>query len=143
VFIKVPAQQIPLLWEHIKFAVVSADRIDERDLQNYLGNLLGDLLSDKAQCFVRMDEQRMLLAVVITRVMFDEMTGYRSLLIQCLYSFKPVSTDEWITNMNIVEAYAIKRGCKKVIAYSTNPRVFELAAELGFNERYRCFIKEV
>src|SRR4030042_3600426 len=141
-FIKVPPSQIPMLWEQIKFAAVSADRVNESDIPNYLNALLESLLSDKAQCFVRVDEQRMLLAVVVTRILQDGMTGDKSLLIQCVYSFKPVNEDEWLVNMNIVEDYAIKLRCKKIIAYSNNQRVFELTSQLGFQERYRCFAKE-
>jgi len=84
-FIKILPSQVPMLWEHIKYAAVHADRLREGDVENYLNALLGDLLSDKAQCFVRMDGERLLLAVVITRFLSDGMTGDKSLLIQfCL-----------------------------------------------------------
>lgn len=142
-FIKVLPSQVPMIWEQIKYAVSNADRVDSRDLQNYLSNLLGTLLSDKAQCFVRLGPQRTLLAVVITRFMNDEMTGDKTLLIQSLYSFSPVPDDEWLVNMNTIESYAIKKGCKKVMCYSNNDRVFELASQLKFQEHFRCFVKEV
>lgn len=142
-FVKLLPNQIPSLWEQIKFAIVSADRIEEGARESYLINTLHALLSDQAQCYVRVDEQRLLQAVVITRFIKDEMTGDRTLLIQSLYSFQTVPEDIWITDMNTVEALAINSGCKKIMAYSNNERVFALAGRLNFNERFRCFVKEV
>jgi len=142
-FIKLLPQQIPQYWDAIKYAARNADRVSESDLPDYLNRLLYSLLSDKAQCFFRIDASRELLAVIITRLIMDELTGVKSLAIQCIYSFKSVVDDEWLVNMNAIESFAINNNCKKVLGYSTNQRIFNLASQLGFSERFRCFVKEV
>lgn len=140
---KIIASQIPQFWDTIKFAALHTDNIAERDRQLYLNNLLAHLLCDKAQCFVRSNDNRELLAIVITRINKDEITGERSLYISSLYSFKPVADSEWIADVASMERFARANDCKKIIAVSSNQRIFDIAASLGFIERYRSFSLEV
>lgn len=142
-FIRLLPSQVPRLWNQIKYAASNADRVNERDLPKYLTRLLHALMSEKAQCFIRLNEDRTLMAVVITRILIDDMTGDKSLLIQCLYSFQGVPDQEWKEDMDIVELFAQKTKCKKILSYSNNPRVYELTGQLNFEERYRCFVKNL
>jgi len=143
VVIKLLPDQVPQLWEAIKFASLKADTIEEKDRQLYLNRLLQSLLSSKAQCFVRLDNERQLMALTITRIMNDEVTGEKSLFINCLYSFKRVLDEQWKEEFEILKRFAEKQGCVKITTYSSNKRVFEIVSLLGFTERYRCFIMEV
>ena len=140
---KIVASQIPQFWDTIKFAALNADNIAENDRQLYLNNLLAFLLCDKAQCFVRSNETRELLAIVITRITKDEITGEKALYISSLYSFKAVPNMQWESDIKAIERFAHANGCKKIIAVSNNQRVFEIANKLGFVERYRSFALEV
>lgn len=142
-FIRITALQIPSFWDAIKFASVNAERISEGDRQRYLNNLLIDLLNDKAQCFIRFSDQKELLAVVITKLKGDELTGEMSLLIQCLYSFKGVAPDEWANDLEIVKEFAKTKKCSSIITYSGVPRVFDILNGLGFREQFRRFSMEV
>ena len=139
---KILASQIPQFWDTIKFAVLNADNIAEKDRQLYLNQLLAHLLCDKAQCFVR-SLNRELQAVVITRIIKDEITGENSLFISSLFSFKVVPNSEWLSDIESMAKFARANHCKKVIAVSNNPRVFEIANSIGFVERYRNFALEV
>lgn len=140
---KILASQIPQFWDTIKFASINADRIPERDRQLYLNHLLVHLLCDKAQCFVRSDNNRELQALAITRIVKDEVTGENSLYITSLFSFKVVPDTEWLADLRTVENFARSRKCKKITAVSNNPRVFEIISSIGFVERYRSFALEV
>jgi hypothetical protein len=142
-FIKLLPSQVPQLWNQIKFAALKTDRLDDKDKEPYLNKLLAALLSDKAQCFIRLSEDRTLLAIVITRITADEISGAKALLINCLYSFQGVQDQEWIDDLEIIKGFARKVDCKKIITFSNNQRVFDLASTLGFNERYRSFGLEV
>lgn len=141
--IKVLPNQIPQLWDAIKFAAVSVDRIGENERPLYLNRLLAALLNDTAQCFVRMNGERQLQGIAITRFTQDEVTGERSLFINCLYSFQGVDRDQWESDFAYIREFAKVSGCKNITAYSNNPRVFEIVESVGFKERYRCFITEV
>jgi len=140
---KIIPSQIPQFWDTIKFAVLNADNIAEKDRELYLNNLLAFLLCDKAQCFVRSNEVRELQALFITRIVKDEITGEKSLYISSLYSFRIVPDSQWKDDVRVVERFAQSNKCKKIIAVSNNQRVFEIASKLGFVERYRSFALEV
>lgn len=141
--IRLTPTQVPQHWDVIKYAAVHAERIREKDRPMYLTRLLHALLSGTAQCFFRINEDRELLAVEITRIMVDEITGEKSLFLNCLFSFKAVSEEQWKSDMEVIKDFAKVEDCKKITTYSTHPRVFEIVDSLGFEERYRCFVMEV
>jgi hypothetical protein len=141
--IRILPNQVPRLWEAIKFAAVKANRIEEKDLPFYLNKLLADLLNDKAQCFVRIGEDRQLQAIIITKIIVDMLSGSKGLSINCLYSFESVPNEVWITTMKSLFEFAKASECKIISAYSSNERVFDLVSLVGFTERFRCFSMEV
>jgi len=141
--IRLLPNQVPKLWNQIKYAVVNTDRVSEKDMPRYLNDLLHALLSDKAQCFIRFDEDRMLKALCITKIGLDELSGERSLVLQCLFSYQRVPEQEWKDNLEFIELFARKSKCKSILAYSENQRIFDLPSSTNFEERFRCFIKRL
>ena len=143
-FIKLLPTQIPKNWEIIKFAAINADRIASSDWTLYLNRLLHALMAGKAQCFFRIDqESREVTALSITRLVMDEVTGEKTLFINCVYSFKSASGKRWAADFNVLKEFAVKEKCKKITTYSNNSRVFEIVEALGFEERYKCYVMEV
>ena len=142
-FIRLTPEQIPRLWEAIKFAVLQIDDINKGDQALYLNRLLHALLSGKAWCIVRMDEDRKLLGIGILRIIDDDITGESAIFIECIYSFARTPIDIWKEVLDLTIKYAKKEKCNKITTYSANPRVFDIAKELGFDERYRYFEMEV
>ena len=82
---RVLATQIPMFWEAIKFACSKADNIEAELYRPYFNELLQALLSDKAQCFVVLDNSRVLQRVIITRIVQDKLRGDSELMIQVRY----------------------------------------------------------
>ena len=142
-FIKLTPEQIPRLWDAIKFAVSHLDDVNEKDRPLYLNRLLHALLSSKAWCIVRINKDRELLSIGILRILDNDITGESSIFIECLYSFARTSINVWEEVMELIIKYAKKEKCNKVAAYSSNPRIFDIVKELGFNERYRYFEMEI
>lgn len=141
--IRVLPNRIPIIWEAIKFSSVKADGVREKDIPIYLTNLLHALLSERAQCFVNLDDERRLVRIAITRVKVDEVTGEKSLAVNSLYGFKPTSVEEWQRDIDTIKDYAKKHGCKRVLACSNNERVFEIVQNVGFENYFRHFVLEV
>ena len=141
--IRLPPHQVPMLWDAIKFAASKTAGISDSDLPLYLNRLLNSLLNSTAHCFVRLDDNRVLMAVAITRTIADEVTGEKSLFINCLYSFKGVDEKQWEDDIGIIKDFAIKQGCGKITTYTSSERVSEIAKANGFKERFRCFMLEV
>jgi hypothetical protein len=142
-FIRLPPDQIPRMWENIKFAISRTGDISEKDRPLYLNRLLHALLSDRAWCIVRMSEDRELLGMGILRLMASDITGENTIFIESVYSFAHIPMNLWKEVLEITTKYAKKENCSKITAYSSNPKIFEIAKELGFNERYRYFEMEI
>lgn len=137
--IKLLPQQIPAFWEAIKFATVSADEIDEKIREVYLIDLLHSLLNSKAQCFIKLDSERKLQALLITKFQIDKFTGVKSLFIMPFFSWSRATFEEWKSDFLTIKQFAEKEGCKYVTFNSRNQRVWELGEVLGFVESIRTF----
>lgn len=138
--IRILPVQVPQLWEAIKFACVQADEVNKEDMPSYFNELLHALLSDKAQCFLRLGDDRTLLLLMITRIMIDKITGRKSLFVQALYSWKNVEDKEWQDDYRFIREFAKQEQCKRISFESRNPRVWQLAEVLGFRENLRRFV---
>ena len=135
--------QIPALWEVIKFACVQADEVNKEDMPLYFNELLHALLSDKAQCFLRLGDDRTLLVLLITRVLVDKITSQKSLFLQVLYSWKAVEDKEWLDDFDFIKEFAKQEQCKDISFEPRNPRVWEIAKFLGCRETHRKFVFDI
>ena len=131
--------QIPMCWEVIKYCVAKVFSLEEEYREPSFNRLLYMLLSSKAQCFVRLNDDREIIAVTVTRVGIETLSGDKVLYIEVAYSFKPVSDDEWKNLMKLTKEFARETGCKSILAYTTIPRAGEVARAVGMTERFRCF----
>jgi hypothetical protein len=131
--------QIPYFWEAIKFACVEADSVREENRASYFNKLLHALLNSKAQCFIIMDDNRVLNAVMITKLITNVNTDQKELFIQCLYSLKMMDNSSMQSYFNFIRQFAEHEDCKAIIFSSANPRVWQLAEAVGFTELDRSF----
>lgn len=136
---RILAVQIPLFWETIKFAEKYVNQIPKEIEQAHFNELLHALLNDKAQCFVRTDDERKLIGIMITRFVMDKITGEKQLLLQTLYSLHPVSHQEWVESHTFVRDFARQTNCKSLVLETANPAVWNLVELLGFRESTRKF----
>lgn len=137
--LKILSTQVSTYWELIKFAVTTVDEVDKEDLQPYLIELLHALLSDKAQCWIRLDEKRTIIALLITRIRVNKITAKKSLYLQSIFSYRQVPLDIWQKDFNMLVQFAKQEGCKKITFDSRNPRIWEITTSFGCLERYRSF----
>lgn len=138
--IKLLPTQIPLVWEIIKWVCKQVNEIEEKALPAYCNELLQALLSNKAQCWIRLNGDKHLIALLITRLCFDKITDDKYIFLQALYSFVKVDGSVWQEEMKLMRDFSDKEGCKHIAFDSRHPRVWELAIQLGFKEKSRTFI---
>jgi len=141
--VKLLSKQVPVFWDAIKFAAAQADEVDNKDLQPYLNELLHALLSDKAQCFVNLDDKRTLTGLLITRIGIDRITGDKFLLLQSVYTWKILDDQVWRDTYNLFRQFAIKEDCKYLLFNSRNPAIWDRTKKLGFKEKVRTFTLSV
>lgn len=139
---KIIPEKIPLVWELIKFASTQIDDVSEKDRLPYLNELLHALLSNKAQCWVRSERDRVK-SINITRIGFDKITGRKFLQIQLFYAFEKSSEEEWESNFKTTVEFARVEKCDNVFCTTANNKVFEIAERLGFKEISRKYNFEV
>jgi len=137
--IKLLSTQIPAFWDTIKFCCKEADMVKPENYQAYFNELLHSLLSDKAQCLVRLDEDRTIIALFITRIAGDKITGKKFIHVQTGYSFKPVQDDVWAGEFVDVVKMAKAIGCHKIILSTSNPNVIKITEKLRMTEALRTY----
>lgn len=137
--------QIPKFWEAIKYAAVATDNVEEQYRPQYLNGLLHDLLSSKAQCFVRISdgEDRQLQSVMITRFVVDVVRNEKSLFIQSLFSFEHASEEQWLREFEHVKEFGRKNDCTCMVTWTNNDKAVRLSNIFGMRPGYRSFILDL
>lgn len=137
--IQLTPDQVPMFWEVIKYGSVNSDFVAEENRGTYLNRLLFLLLSSKAQCFIRLDKERKLQSICITKIVVDEMTGSKGLFIKNVYSFQKFPIELWIEDFTALIELAKKEGCKSIFGWTTNPQIEKLADAFNLNNRVQSF----
>jgi hypothetical protein len=138
-FIELIQKQIPVFWDTIKYACVNANVLHKDNYLPYFNELLHALLSSKAQCFVRLDENRVIIGVLVTRIKGNKVTGEKELLLESAYSFKPEPQETWQRDFDVVLKLALKRGCTKLTFVTNNPKLASLGLSVGCKEVSRSY----
>ncbi len=137
--VKLLPTQVVQYWEVIKYITVTVDEVDEKDLQPYLNELLHALLNSKAQCFLELNENRNIVAVCITRLAINKITGEKYLFIQNAYAFQTASDAIRQHSFNFLKSFAQKERCAYMSFRSRNERIWKLGGVAGFREKVRVF----
>jgi len=135
--IRLISTQIPQFWNIIKYGAVRADGVQKDHNEFYLNELLLNLLNDKSQCFIRLSSERIVQAVMVTRISYNKLTGKKYLFFQNLFSFSLVSDNEWQSDFIFMCKYAKQAGCERVSFETSNSRIVELTTRLGCQESFK------
>ena len=137
--IKILPDQVVQLWETIKYAAVKVDEIDEKDLPKYLNELLHALLNENAQCFVRIGDDREIIAIWITAFLMNNINGEKYFQIKCVYGFKSSPDEVWKRDCEVLVQFAKKENCSYIGFQSRNKRIWDIGKMIGMTEAYRVF----
>ena len=139
------ADQVPSFWETIKFAVAKVYAIEEKDAPVIFNDILQSMLSDKYQVFIKRsdDGKKTLQSILITEINIHKITGFKTLRIECLYSFKYSDIKGWEDFFNFLLDFAKSQHCERIIYESNVARIWEIAEQLGFFESFRTFTYKV
>lgn len=137
--IQLLSKDIPRYWEVIKFACATVDEVDDAQRPAYLRDLLCALLSEKAQCWVRFDDDKQLILIYVTRILYNAQYDEKYLYIQAGYSWKRLGQEAWNGFRDLMMEFAKREGCAYIGHMSRNPRIWELALGAGFKESTRIF----
>ena len=137
--IKILPSQVVQLWETIKYAATMVDEVSDRDLPKYLNELLHALLNEKAHCFVRIDDNREIIAIWITAFLMNNINGEKYFQIKCVYGFKASTDEVWKRDCEVLVEFAKKENCSYIGFQSRNKRIWDIGKLIGMEEAYRVF----
>jgi len=92
------------------------------------------------------EKENVALGVVATSFVIDHLTGDRNLLVNALHKANEsveLSDDVWLDGILHLKMYALQQGCKKIVAFSDNPRVVEMFEKFGGSAKVRFLQMEV
>ena len=138
-FIRLLSRDIPRYWELIKQAMKQVDEVDAKQFPAYARELLVALMSDRAQAWLRVDENRQITLVCLTRILHNTQFDEKYLYVQAVYSWKREPDSIWQRDLDILKDFARREGCAYAGHVSRNPRIWEVVQNIGFREVTRTF----
>lgn len=126
-------------WDIIKFAIEESLPPTVSDHPDKMNNILAGLLSGKAQCWIShsMNGQiRVFDGVVVTKILYDDVSNTKSLLIYCLYGYNKVPKESWLQGLQALAKWAISKGCSSIVGYSDNPAIFRVVERFKGEAKY-------
>lgn len=135
--IRLTTIQVSNHWDAIKDMIVRAIPDIPGQLENRDNNILRSLLTAESVCWVGYkkvaEKQNDIMGMMITRIIFDDLTGIRSLLIYCLAGWDTMGRGFYKEGFDSLRKYGKEANCHRIIFYSDEQIVMNIAKELGFN----------
>jgi hypothetical protein len=137
--VKLIPEQISRHWDIIKYGIEESlppvvgshpDRMN-RILSSALCGTLDVWVS-----YLRMSETVRLEAVVVTKILYDDSSNTKNLLIYCLYGYEAIDNNSWTDGFKTLLKYAKAIGCSRIVAYTEYGYIVKLFKELGGEAKY-------
>lgn len=132
-------EQVSKFWPIVKYAIEQSLPPVAGEGPEKMNSILSAALSgslDVWASYKRSDDQVQLDAIVVTKLLSDNISGINSLLIYCLYGYEKISDDNWKEGFEALATFAKDNKCSRIVAYSSAPVVVEWAKRLGANTEY-------
>ena len=126
--------QISSKWDAIKYAISESVPPTVDMSSKVMNNILMSLLDGTAQYWIsyqEIEDEKVVNAILVTRVIDDSFTETRTLQIFTLFGTRPIDDAYWIEGLATLRKYAKVNSCLKVTAYSNVERIEEVVEFLG------------
>lgn len=137
--LKIPAIQIPLYWELIKYASIKAEGVKKEHVKSYVIELLFNLLDGTDQVLLSFNPDKSLNRVLIYSFYLDPMTREKVMFFKTLYSFNHASRENWEQESLLVYEFAKSEGCQVIKMQIRNPKIIQITEEYGGVEDSRNY----
>lgn len=131
--------QISKFWDVISYAVEQSLPPTVGEHPDKMNRILAAALSGKIEVwasYTRQSDMTKFEGIVLTKILFDDASQTRNLLIYCLYGYEDVDNNSWLEGLTSIAKYAKSRNCAHVNAYSDIPFIIETVKKLGGETRY-------
>ena len=137
--IRILPPQIPQFWDIVKHTahLMYPEGVTEAALVD----VLHSLLSDKAQLWLALNEERKVIIVCMTAIINDVYTNKKVLHLKNLYSYERGS--DWIDAFSSVLEFAKKNGCEAITSNSFGGPALAVAEKVGMRKSFTRYILEI
>ncbi len=140
-------EQIANLWYILKPAIAESLPPYISEHEDRMNRILTSCLCCQAEVWVyydRLDDSNITLrGVAVTRIMIDDISNTKSLLIYALYGYGSLSDKFYLDGLKSIADYAKSKKCSNIIAYTTAPAVAKLAKHLGAEVSFFLTFKSI
>jgi hypothetical protein len=137
VLTKLLPEQVAKFWDVIKYSVEMSLPPIVSEHPDKMNRILSDALCGGMEVWVshvREEGVNRFEGVVLTKVIYDNASDTKNLLMYCLYGYDKVSS--WQDGYKTLAKYAVARGCAQMVAYTKVPHMVKMARALGGNTDY-------
>ena len=128
-------EQISKFWDIIKFAIEQSLPPIVGEHPDKMNRILSSALSGGTEVWAS-HEGHKFEGIVLTKILYDDASGTKNLLIYCLYGYSEVDNKSWLKGLNTLAKYAKARGCTQIVAYTDVPYIVEIVNNLGGEAKY-------
>lgn len=132
-------EQVSNFWDIIKYAIEQSLPPIVGDHPDKMNRILSSLLSSQTQCwasYTRIGDTPKFEGIVLTKMIYDDASDTKNLLIYCLYGYEEVAKESWVKGLVSLIKYANSKECEQIIAYTEIPYIVEVAKQLGGETKY-------
>jgi hypothetical protein len=132
--VKLLPEQVANFWEVLgsQIAPVLAPVVDVTP--DVMNNILSSIMVGKMDCWAIVTKTENLVKLngtILTAIIVDDFTEVRNLLIYSMYGNGNISMQDWQKGKETLVKYAKSKNCKKIVAYTSNDNIKNLADRLG------------
>lgn len=136
---KLLPEQISKFWDIISYAVENSLPPTIGEHPDKMNRILSSCLCGRIEVWAsynRHEDAIKFEGIVLTRILVDDASYTRSLLIYCLYGYEEVKKESWSRGLKALLKYAKVKNCSKISAYTSSKYLVQLAEKLGASSSY-------
>ena len=142
IFTKYPQTEITKHWVTLKKYMEENLPPTALGLPVNLDEVYAKLMTDEMQGWVFCQGED-IIGFVVTAYSQELGFLFKNLVIYSIVATQHIEDNDWKEAFVMVKDFAIKNECKRIVAFSSNPRVIELVDKLGGGTSYRVLTLEV
>lgn len=136
---KLLPDQIAKFWPVIKFAIEESLPPIVGEHPEKMNRILASTLSNRTDVWTayhRNGDGTKLEGLVLTKILYDEASATKNLLIYCIYGYTDIRKETWPQAFQALAKYAKRQGCSFITAYTDLPHIVSMASSLGAETKY-------
>ena len=131
--------QVSNFWDIIKYAIEESLPPIAGESPDKMNKILAALLIGKGQCWAsydKGDKGNKFEGIVITKVLYDDISDTKNLLIYCLYGYEDVSKESWLSGFKSLVKFATGQDCSQIIGYTDIPLILKMVERFKGETKY-------